>query len=315
LGKREVRKGVAINFQNLPARDPEAAAVVRRAFIPKRGAFSSFDYEQIEPRLFAYYVSKGLGDPTIADWFREGRDFYREIASKVYGRPVDQITDEERQEGKVWYLMILYSAGPKKIAAEIGMPYSEAKEFYLQFHEGLPQIKLLSNPEPSSARGWHDYQPGLIERTLRNRKYLKTPWGRHLHPEQWGEFKMLNKLIQGSAADLMKLAIVKVAQHIRVSDEYGTMGMLGDERNLPLESRLVLTVHDELVLDGPENEINALHELVPAQMIDDEINAVVPLGVDHEISTTNLAEKVSYDEWKETHGNSGNAAERSGAAA
>jgi DNA polymerase-1 len=275
-----------MNFQNIPARDPEAAAVVRRAFIPKRGAFSAFDYQQIEPRLFAYYVSRGLGDDTLADWFREGRDFYREIAAKVYGKPADQVTDEERQEGKVWYLMILYSAGPKKIAAEIGMPYSEAKEFYLQFHEGLPQIKMLSNPPPQSARGWHDYQPGLIERTLKNRKYLKTPWGRHLHPEQWGEHKMMNKLIQGSAADLMKLAIVKTAAHLR---------------GLPFESRMVLTVHDELVLDGPVGEIPLLHTNIPELMIDDEINAVVPLGVDHEISTTNLAEKVSYETWKEIH--------------
>lgn len=266
----------------MPARG-EGAGVVRRAFVPKRGAFSAFDYQQIEPRLFGYYVSKGLGDTTVADWFREGRDFYKEIAGRVYAKAADEVTDAERQQGKVWFLMTLYSAGPRKISEATGMPYAEAKAFYLQFHERFPQIKALSNPPPPNWRA--DYVPGMIERTLKRRSYLKTPWGRHLHPEQWGEHKMLNKLIQGSAADLMKLAIIRVNQ------------ALLDEA----ESRLVLTVHDELVIDGPESEIDLLHEHVPRLMTSvPEITEVVPLGVDHEVSLTNLAEKISYETWKES---------------
>lgn len=279
-----------MNFQNVPARNAEQAEAIRRAFVPKRGAFSSFDYMQIEPRMFAYYVATALGDDTVANWFREGRDFYTEIAGKVFEKPAEEVTKGERDQGKVFYLMILYSAGPKKISRETGMPLAEAREFYQQFHEQFPWIKRLSNPPPSSARGWHDYQPGLIERVLKNRGYIKTPWGRHLHPEKWGEHKMLNKLIQGSSADLMKQAIVKTARLLREVQE-----LTGP----PFESRLVLTVHDELVFDGPEDEIEALHELVPPLMIDERIDAVVPLGVDHEISLNNLAEKVSFEEWKE----------------
>lgn len=244
---------------------------------------------QIEPRMFAYYVATALGDDTVANWFREGRDFYTEIAAKVFEKTADDVTKSERDRGKVFYLMILYSAGPKKIARETGMPLAEAREFYQQFHEQFPWIKRLSNPPPSSARGWHDYQPGLIERVLKNRGYIKTPWGRHLHPEKWGEHKMLNKLIQGSSADLMKQAIVRVSTWLRESGWSD-----------PLESKLVLTVHDELVVDGPEIEIPTLHEYIPALMIDERIDAVVPLGVDHEISLTNLAEKVSFEEWKES---------------
>lgn len=237
--------------------------------------------------MFAYYVSTALGDTTVADWFREGRDFYTEIAALIFGKSESDITKEERQHGKTAYLAILYGAGPKKIAEQNGMTLAEGKAFYGQFHDGLPWIKRLSNPPPSSARGWHDYQPGLIERTLKNRGYLKTPWGRHLHKPEYGEHRMLNTLIQGSSADLMKLAITKVARALK-------------DENLRLESRLVLTVHDELVLDGPTDEIAVLHALVPVHMIDERIDAVVPLGVDHEISLNNLAEKVSYEEWKET---------------
>lgn len=242
--------------------------------------------------MFAYYVATALGDDTVATWFREGRDFYTEIAAKVFEKTADEVTKSERDRGKVFYLMILYSAGPKKIARETGMPLAEAREFYQQFHEQFPWIKRLSNPPPSSARGWHDYQPGLIERVLKNRGYLKTPWGRHLHPEQWGEHKMLNKLIQGSSADLMKLAITRVNRWLRQLEP--------DPNYRGLESRLMLTVHDELVIDGPPDEIEVLHDTIPPLMIDERINAVVPLGVDHEISLTNLAEKVSFEEWKES---------------
>jgi DNA polymerase-1 len=252
--------------------------------------------------MLAYYVATGLGDPTLAAWFREGRDFYTEIAAKVYGKPESEITKDERDRGKMFYLMILYGAGPKKIALETGMVLSESRDFYQQFHEGLPWIKALSNPPPSNPRGWNDYQPGLIERVLKQRGYLKTPWGRRLHPEKWGEFKMLNRLIQGSSADLMKLAISKVAQHLRMSATHG--GSAG------LHSRLVLTVHDELVLDGPEREIPELNFIVPKLMIDEAINEIVPLGVDHEISVNNLAEKQSYEEWKESSGRSNTVAGR-----
>lgn len=237
--------------------------------------------------MFAYYVSTALGDDTVANWFREGRDFYTEIAARIFDKPESEITKEERQHGKTAYLAILYGAGPKKIAEQTGMSLAEGREFYAQFHEGLPWIKRLSNPPPSSARGWHDYQPGLIERVLKNRGYLKTPWGRHLHKPQYGEHRMLNTLIQGSSADLMKLAIVRVAKWLRDDTALGFVP----------ESRLVLTVHDELVLDGPVDEIGYLHDFVPSLMIDERIDSVVPLGVDHEISLTNLAEKETYEEW------------------
>lgn len=280
-----------MNFQNLPART-EAGLVVKRSFLPTRGAFSYFDYQQIEPRLFAYFAARGLGDTTVADWYYEGRDVYQEIAAKVYGRPADTITKEERDLGKVWFLMSLYGAGPRKVSAEIGMSYGEAKDFYLAFHDGLPQIKGLSNPPPQSGYYRTDYVPGLIERTLKRRRgpgaprgYLTTPWGRHLHPEEWGEHKMLNKLIQGSAADLMKLALIRV--HRALKDE-----------NLQLESKLILTVHDEIDIDGPEDEIPVLHSLVPFHMTHfDEITDFVPLGVDHEVSTEHMAAKVAYEEW------------------
>jgi DNA polymerase-1 len=269
-----------MNWQNLPRDD----GTVKRAVVPKRGAFSAFDYSQIEPRLFAYFVAKGLGDSTIADWYREGRDVYVEIASRAYGKPAADITPAERQNGKVYFLMSLYGAGPKKIGASLDISYAEAKDFYLAFHEGLPQIKRLSNPRPQSERAMHYWTPGLVERTLRKRGYLKTPWGRHLHPEKWGEHKLLNKLIQGSAADLMKASIVRVHRAVREQQP---------------ASRPVATIHDELLFDGPVDELPLLHaEIPPLMTLEPWLTDVVPITVDHEVMLTNWAEKLSYDDWR-----------------
>ena len=259
--------------------------MVKRAFVPKRGAFSFFDYSQIEPRYFAYFVALALKDDTIVQWYREGRDVYREIAGRVFNKPADQITDEERQDGKVWFLMSLYSAGPKKIAAETGMSYKDALAFYKQFHEGLPWIKQLSNPRPKNERAMHFWEPGAIERIYAKRGFLRTPHGRHLHAEQWGEHKLLNKLIQGSAADLMKAALLRVDDWLLSRPD--------------LESRMVSVIHDEIIFDGPEHEVTVLHEHIPELMREDFLTAVVPIDVDHEVSTTNWAEKIGYDEWKE----------------
>lgn len=299
-----------MNFQNIP-RD---LLVVKRAIIPKRGALSEFDYSQIEPRFFAYFAATALKDPTIADWYREGRDVYLEIAAKAYGKPTEEITKEERQEGKVWFLMSLYGAGPKKVAAEIGMPLAEAKAFYKAFHAGLPQIKGLSNPPPKNAR--YEWTPGAVERIYRRRGYLKTHHGMHLHAEQYGEHKLLNKLIQGSAALLMKAAIVRVHKWLRAGEalvweeareDIGLWVTQDEYERLrevdvvpaarPLESRMVLTVHDSIMFDGPEHEVPILHEAVPPLMREDWLHEVVPIEIDHDVTTTNWAEKVPYEEW------------------
>lgn len=215
---------------------------------------------------------------------------YREIAGRVFKKPSTEITDEERQDGKVWFLMSLYSAGPKKISEETGMSYAEALQFYKDFHEGIPQIKLLSNPKPRSQRAMRFWTPGGIERAYEKRGYIKSLGGRHLHAEEHGEHKLLNKLIQGSAADVMIAAILRVHRYLRDHPE--------------IESRMVSVIHDELIFDGPEHEIPLLHDVIPSLMIEPRVIEFVPIEIDHEVSTTTWAEKKSYDEWRKSVGES-----------
>jgi DNA polymerase I len=128
------------------------------------------------------------------------------------------------------------------------------------------------------------------------RGFIKTPWGRHLRAEEFGEHKLLNKLVQGSAADLMKEALIKVDAWLA---SHGT-----EETDL-VHSHMVNVVHDEIQLDGPEAEVDMLHRAIPRLMRNDEIHEVVPILVDHEVSTTTWAEKMPYEEWKEAHAAAG----------
>jgi DNA polymerase-1 len=218
----------------------------------------------------------------VTEWYLNKRDVYREIASKAYAKVAEEITDKERDNGKLWFLMTLYSAGPKKIALEQGIPYKEALAFYKQFHANLPQIRALSNPRPKSDAAMRHWEPGLIERAVKNKGYIVTPWGRHLHPEKFGEHKMMNKLIQGSAADMMKAALLRVDRWQRAQPD--------------MESRMICTIHDSIMFDGPEEELPLLHANVPALMSDEPwLTEIVPITVDHEIYRRNWADKEAYE--------------------
>ena len=255
-----------MNFQNIP----RGLDVVKRAFVPKLGAFSYFDYKQIEPRLLAYFLAK-IGDTQLADALQT-LDPYTAIVAHLYGKAPEDLTDEERQTGKILFLSLMYGGGGRTVMNQFGVTYPEAKRQIKQFHDAWPGVRRLQN---------------LCAGQAERRGYIKTPWGRHLHPEPHGEHKLLNKLIQGSAADLMKAALLEVDQWQR--------DMLG------MQSHMVSVVHDEIQFDGPASELWLLHDHVPVLMCEDdditaEIGEVVPILVDHEVSLTNWAEKEAYCE-------------------
>lgn len=261
-----------MNFQNIPRDDK----VVKRAFVPKRGAFSFFDYKAIEPRLVAYFVGKS-GYPEFRDQIVAGVDPYTAVARLITGK--QEVTDEERQVWKRVFLAILYGAGPKRIRdtwieeTKTEISFAEAKRIYKTFHTNWPAVRAL--------------QDGVVRKHDR-RGYIKAINGRHLHMEEYGDYKLANKLIQGSAAEIMMSAVVRVWKYLRAHPE--------------IESRMVSVIHDELIFDGPEHEVELLHQIIPPLMVDELVNSYVPVLIDHEVSTTTWAEKKSYEEWKEMSG-------------
>jgi DNA polymerase-1 len=257
-----------MNLQNIPRDD----LTIKRAIIPKLGALSFFDYSAIEPRLFAYYAAQ-MGHPQMAKMVNDGIDPYTAVASLIEQK--EDITKEERQHWKVFFLSLMYGGGKNTIMDQFHCSRAEAGKMVNQFHENFPAVRSLQD---------------TVARVSARRGYIVGIDGRHLHPEPYGEHKMLNKLIQGGAAGIMKQAIVRTHNWMQ-HDLDGT----GE----PVQSQIISVVHDELQLDGPESELPMLNEWVPRLMRNYEVHNVVPVEVDHEVSTTSWADKVPYDEWKE----------------
>lgn len=276
-----------MNFQNIPRGD----LTIKRAIVPKLGALSFFDYAAIEPRLFAYYAAK-MGHPEMAKMVNDGIDPYSAVARLIEQR--DDITKDERQHWKVFFLSLMYGGGAKTIQAQFGCSKKAAYAMIDQFHENFPAVRSLQD---------------TVARVSARRGYIVGIDGRHLHPEPWGEHKMLNKLIQGGAAGIMKQAIVRVntalstpSMHVGTGTRpYDPDASLPQHVNLMQtpKSHIISVVHDELQIDGPVNELLYLSNVVPQLMAHPEVASVLPVEVDHEVSTTSWADKVPYDEWKE----------------
>ena len=281
------KRSGTINWQNIPRDDK----TVKRAVLPKRGALSFFDYKQIEPRLTAYFLEK-KGHPEFAEQIRAGVGPYEAVARLSTGKT--ELTEQERDVWKRIFLAILYGAGVDRVkdvwVEETGevITRAQAKAIVDTFKKNWPAVPALQKD---------------VQKIVKQRGYLRGLDGRHLHLEEYGEHKLLNKLIQGSAAGIMKRALLNVHRELRTAT--APLGPSNKFVGRP-KSRMVSVIHDELIIDGPEHELEWLHEVVPPLMRQgfEHVHEVVPILVDHEVSTTNWADKVGYDEWKESVGNS-----------
>jgi DNA polymerase-1 len=246
-----------MNVQNIPRTQKD----VKRAFIPKNDAFLFFDYKAIEVRLLAYYLAIGINDTSLVEEIRNGLDPHYETAKGLFNK--SDITDEERQVGKTLNFSIIYGGGTPTIMRQLGVDYKEAKRLLEAYHGTRPGIALLRNS---------------IDRILDSRGYIINSHGRHLHVEE--SHKALNALIQGSAADIMREAVVRVASKL---EHYQT--------------HIVNIIHDEIMLDANTSEMPIMVYTIPSLMKPSEIDKVIPIEVDCEVSYTNWAEKEEY------HGN------------
>lgn len=216
----------------------------------------------------------------MADVFRRGDDLHEASARALLGLGVGaELSDEQRQVGKVFNFLTIYGGGAKKAATSLGVSEARAKDLQGVFHATWPGIRLLHNPPFRNGTYAKGSGPGAIQRQLERKGYITTLFGRHLHPES--QHKALNALIQGCAADLIRHSMVKVTDYLLENE---------------CESRIVNVIHDELMLDAANPEIPELVERVPILMDYDGVSEIVPIGVDCEISTTNWADKEGYGE-------------------
>lgn len=230
------------NLQNIPVRT-ERGESIRRAFIAPPGCqLLVADYSQIELRLLAHFS----GDPAFVQAFEKGGDIHRQTAAVIFGVPEDQVTAEMRARAKTINFATIYGQGPFALARQLGIGQDEAKAFIRQYFERFAGVRAWLDRTVLEAR-----ERGYVETLFGRRRYIPELKDKNFSIRAFGERTATNSPLQGSAADLIKVAMIRIH------------GSLREQR---LGARLLLQVHDELVLEVPEGEASDAKELVKRHM-------------------------------------------------
>ena len=226
------------NLQNIPIRT-ERGRQIRRAFIPAEGCrLLSADYSQIELRVLAHMC----GDPALVQAFRAGEDVHRRTAAEVFGVMPDLVSEEMRQRAKTVNFGILYGMGPQRLARDQGITLKEAQEFIDRYFRRFPKVKEYIDATIAAAEA-----EGRVRTLFRRVRYLPELQGTDRNARQQAIRAAVNTTIQGTAADLIKMAMVALARQLEARGA---------------AARMTLQVHDELVLEVPQGEIDGVAPLV-----------------------------------------------------
>ena len=255
------------NLQNIPIRR-ELGRDIRRGFIPRKGwLLLAADYSQIELRLLAHLSN----DPAFVDAFKSGGDIHRQTASIIFGVAVDDVTAEMRARAKTINFATIYGQGAHALSRQLKISNAEAKAFIATYFERFRGIREYLDSMVQFAR-----DHGYVETIFRRRRYIPELRDRNFNIRAFGERTAANSPIQGSAADLIKIAMIRIDSTLR---------------KRRLQSRMILQVHDELVFEFPPQEQEDLASLVRAEM-EHAADLSVPLVVDVGVGDSWLATKM-----------------------
>ena len=248
------------NLMNIPIRT-ELGKQIRRAFIPEKGSLLlSVDYSQIELRVMAHLSE----DPVLVEVFAQGEDIHAATASRVYDVPANELTTGQRSVAKMVNYGLAYGMGASGLAERLNVPKTEAEEIMEAYFEVFGGVRKFLDRVVTQA-----YADGFTTTMFGRRRYLPELGSGNPRVRSIGERQALNAPIQGSAADIMKLAMINVESALSSGD---------------LATQMILTVHDELVFEVPEDEQDAAVELVEREMtgvrLPDGSEMRVPLVVD-----------------------------------
>ncbi len=246
------------NLQNIPVRTQRGEAI-RRAFVAPPGSLLlTADYSQIELRLLAHLS----GDPAFVQAFEQGGDIHRQTAAIIFGVPQGQVTPEMRARAKTINFGTIYGQGPFALARQLGITQEEARAFIQQYFTRFAGVRTWLDRTVVEAR-----EKGYVETLFGRRRYVPELKDRNYNIRAFGERTATNSPLQGSAADLIKIAMVRIAAALKQGG---------------LASRMILQVHDELVLEVPAEEAAIATELVKRHMesaADLRVPLVVTVGV------------------------------------
>ncbi|MGE5091943.1 MAG: DNA polymerase I [Bacillota bacterium] len=243
------------NLQNIPIRTPRGEAI-RRGFVPAPGhVFLVADYSQIELRLMAHLS----GDPAFIEAFRQGGDIHRQTAALIFGVPAESVTPEMRARAKTINFATIYGQGPFALSRKLGISQEDARLFIARYFERFAGVRAFLDRQVEIAR-----ELGYVETLFKRRRYIPEIKDRNFNMRAYGERNAQNSPLQGSAADLIKVAMIGI-HHALI------------ERRL--RSRMLLQVHDELVFEVPTDEVDVMRDLVREHM-EGAASLQVPLVVD-----------------------------------
>jgi len=244
------------NFQNIPIRTEEGREI-RKAFTiqDKNNVIFSADYSQVELRVMAHLS----GDKGLQSAFANGEDIHARTASDIYGVPIDDILPEMRRVAKIVNFGIMYGAGPFRMSQELGIPRAESQSIIDRYFERFAGIR--------------DYIDSTV-RKAETDKYVETMLGRrrpvwnissdnHMHREA-AKRMAINMPIQGTAAEMIKLAMIRIHEHMK---------------SKKMKSKLVLQIHDELLFEASKDELDDLQAMVVEEM-EGALKLTVPVIVD-----------------------------------
>lgn len=215
----------------------------------------SADYSQIELRLLAHLS----GDPAFLRTFREGGDIHRETAALIFGVSPDAVTSEMRSRAKTINFATLYGQGAHALSQQLRIPHGEAKAFIEQYFARFVGVREYLDRAVASAR-----EEGFAETIFGRRRYIPELRDRNFNIRAFGERTAQNTPIQGSAADLIKIAMIRVSERLKEGQ---------------FRSAMLLQVHDELVFEAPTDELSEVTEMVRREM-ESAAELQVPLVVE-----------------------------------
>jgi DNA polymerase-1 len=255
------------NLQNIPVRTFEGRRI-RQCFVPKEGCvFLSADYSQIELRVLAHFTAS----ETLVGAFQRGEDIHRRTASEVWGTPLEEVTSEQRSNAKAINFGLLYGMSAFRLGRDLAIPRAEAEEYMERYFARLPAVQQWIADTKASCR-----EVGFVETMFGRRRLIPEIYSKNFNDRSMGEREAVNTRVQGTAADIVKIAMLRVHKRLR---ETG------------MATSMLLQVHDELLLEVPEEERDRAEALVVEAMM-----AAADLAVPLEVNTAFGAN------WNEAHG-------------
>lgn len=244
------------NLQNLPVRS-ERGQLLRRAVIPDDGCrFVSADYSQIELRLMAHFSQ----DPHLLDAFRSGQDIHAATAAKIFHKPLEAVTKEERRRAKTANFGIIYGISSFGLSQQLGCSRNEAKSLIDGYFQAFPRVVDYIEKQKQFAR-----EKGYVETLFGRKRYLPDILSRNATVRAFAERNAVNAPIQGTAADIIKMAMVSIHRQLKAM-------------NNP-QIQMIMQVHDELNFNVPNEAVDTVCQLVVREM-QNAVHLSVPLVVD-----------------------------------